>query len=31
MSSNEAAGKELYCEVYHGGMVWVTLNANPTQ
>jgi len=22
---------ELYCEVKHGGMVWVTLNPNPTQ
>jgi methanesulfonate monooxygenase large subunit len=29
MSSNEAVGKELHCEVYHGGMVWVTLNENP--
>jgi hypothetical protein len=22
-------GEELYCEVKHGGMVWVTLNPNP--
>ena len=29
MASNEATGKELHCEVYHGGMVWVTLNDNP--
>ena len=31
MTSNETVGKELHCEVYHGGMVWVTLDSNPTQ
>ena len=24
-------GSELHCEVKHGGMVWVTLDPNPTQ
>ena len=27
--NDEGLGKELYCEVKHGGMVWVTLNPNP--
>jgi len=30
MTSNDACGEELYSEVYHGGMVWVTLDDNPT-
>ena len=29
--NDEGLGKELYCEVKHGGMVWVTLDPNPTQ
>ena len=29
--SDETFGKELHCEVRHGGMVWVTLDPNPTQ
>ena len=31
MSDNEACGEKLYTEVKHGGMVWVTLDLNPTQ
>ena len=29
--NSEGLGKELHCEVKHGGMVWTTLNPNPTQ
>jgi methanesulfonate monooxygenase subunit alpha len=29
--NDEGLGKELYCEVKHGGMVWITLDPNPTQ
>ncbi len=30
MSDNDACGEELYSEIKHGGMVWVTLDPNPT-
>jgi methanesulfonate monooxygenase large subunit len=31
MLSESYEGDELHCEVKHGGMVWVTLDPNPTQ
>ena len=30
MWNKETFGEELHCEVKHGGMVWTTLNPNPT-
>ena len=31
VSIDRGCGKKLHCEVKHGGMVWVTLDPNPTQ
>ena len=29
--NDDTFGRELHCEIKHGGMVWVTLDSDPTQ